>query len=203
MGRCLHVGDRGEAAPHGVLGDSPRQHELQQVIRAARLGADARQLEAAERLPVDQGAGDLAVDVQVADAELALDPRDVAPGCASTGRRSGRRRCRWRSPGRASRSRALRTASTGPKISSWAMTAVGGTSAKMCGADVVALLGQRRRRRRRKPSRPSRLPCSMVVEDAALGLGVDHRADACSRDPRPAPTFRLRVASTSRARKAS
>ena len=53
------------------------QQELEQVVGAAGLGADARELEAAERLAVDQGPGDRPVDVEVADAELALDPLDV------------------------------------------------------------------------------------------------------------------------------
>src|SRR5262245_37464290 len=68
---------RSEAASEGILRDSARQQELQQVIGPAGLRADARQAEAAERLAIDQGAGDLAVDVEVAHAELALDPLDV------------------------------------------------------------------------------------------------------------------------------
>ena len=58
-GRRLHgyLGPGGEAAPHRVLGDHPRQDELQQVIRPARLRADARQLEPAERLAVHQRPG--------------------------------------------------------------------------------------------------------------------------------------------------
>ena len=114
-----------EAAPHGVLGDGAGQHELQQVVGAARLGADAGKLEPAEGLAVDQGAGDLAVDVQVADAELAPDPLDVARGCASRGRRSGRTSCRWRSRGPRRGPCACITARTGPKISSWAMPRLG------------------------------------------------------------------------------
>src|SRR5262249_3191180 len=73
----FHVGNWGEAAAHGVLCNSPRNDELQQVIRSAGLGADARELEAAERLAIHQGPGDLAIDVQVADAELPLDALDV------------------------------------------------------------------------------------------------------------------------------
>src|SRR5262249_52860009 len=68
---------RRETSPHRVFCDSPLYQELQQVIRSPRLAADARHLEAAERLAVHQGPRDLAVDVQVADAELALDALDV------------------------------------------------------------------------------------------------------------------------------
>ena len=39
--RRLTRSRRCEAASHGVLGDRARQHELQQIIRPARLGADA------------------------------------------------------------------------------------------------------------------------------------------------------------------
>ena len=76
--RVSLVRRRREPAPHRVLRDRSRQHELQQIIRPARLRADARQLEAAERLAIDQRAGDLAVDVKVADAEAPLDGLDVA-----------------------------------------------------------------------------------------------------------------------------
>ena len=130
---CLFI-CRCKSPPHGVLRDRPRHHELQQVIRPARLGADARQLEAAERLAVHQRPRDLAVDVEIADAELAFAPARCSPGCASRGRRSARTACRWRSPGPRPDRGPSCTASTGPKISSWASAAVGGTSAKMCGA---------------------------------------------------------------------
>src|SRR5437870_3322557 len=66
-----------EPAAHGIFSNSPRQHKLQQVIRPARFRADAGHLEAAERLALDQGAGDLAVDIEIADAEVALDAADV------------------------------------------------------------------------------------------------------------------------------
>src|SRR6516162_9099185 len=68
---------RGEAAPHGIFCDNPRYDELTQIIRAAGFGTDAGQLEPAERLAGDQGAGDLAIDVQIADAEFALDSANV------------------------------------------------------------------------------------------------------------------------------
>ena len=45
---------RREPPAHRVLGDAPCQQELEQVIRTAGLGADARELEPAERLAVDQ-----------------------------------------------------------------------------------------------------------------------------------------------------
>ena len=48
-----------------------------QIVGAAGLGADARELEAAERLAVDQRTGDASVDVEVADAELAFDSLDI------------------------------------------------------------------------------------------------------------------------------
>ena len=63
--------------PHRILGHGAGQQELLQVIRAAGLGADARELEPAERLAIDEGAGDRAVDVEVADPELAFDPLDI------------------------------------------------------------------------------------------------------------------------------
>ena len=124
----------GEAAPHGVLGDGPGQEELAEVVGAAGLGADPRELEPAERLAVDQGAGDRPVDVEVADPELALDPLDVrrAPRVEAAGQgvvgavgdRAGRRRGRWpggrpgpgrRSPpGRSGRRAGRRRRSCGP-----------------------------------------------------------------------------------------
>jgi putative heme degradation protein len=59
--------------PHGVLGDAARDQELQQIVRSAGLGAAAGELEAAEGLAIHKRARDLAVDVQVADAELAAN----------------------------------------------------------------------------------------------------------------------------------
>src|SRR5512147_1479690 len=58
-----------EAAAQGVLGHAHRVGELLEVILAARLAADAAQLEAAEGLARDEGAGDLAVEVEVAGTE--------------------------------------------------------------------------------------------------------------------------------------
>src|SRR5262249_15188534 len=51
--------------------------ELEEVVGAARLRANARHSKAAEGLAGDEGAGDAAVDVEVADAELALGPLEV------------------------------------------------------------------------------------------------------------------------------
>src|SRR3954452_16571545 len=76
------AGFGGEAAAHLVLGDRSRQHELQQVVRAAGLRADAAQLEPAEGLAVHQRTRALAVDVQVADAEPALHLLQVARAAA-------------------------------------------------------------------------------------------------------------------------
>ncbi len=56
-----------EAVAHGVLRHRAGLDELQQVVRAAGLRAGAGQAPAAERLAADHRAGDLAVDVQVAD----------------------------------------------------------------------------------------------------------------------------------------
>jgi flagellin len=46
-----------------VLGDAAREQELHEVVRTPRLRTDAGEAEAAERLAVDQCAGDAAVDV--------------------------------------------------------------------------------------------------------------------------------------------
>src|SRR5690349_17261589 len=56
-----------EPVPHRVLRYSTRLDELQQVVRAARLGARAGQPVAAERLAADHRPGDPAVDVQIPD----------------------------------------------------------------------------------------------------------------------------------------
>ena len=61
---------RGEAAAEGVFGDRAFDDELQQVVGAARFVADAGELEAAERLAVDEGAGDRAVQIQIAHEQL-------------------------------------------------------------------------------------------------------------------------------------
>ncbi len=54
--------------------------EVEQVVGAAGLGAGAGEAEAAEGLAADEGAGDAAVEVEIADAELA--PRALRGGRA-------------------------------------------------------------------------------------------------------------------------
>ena len=63
----LRIGRK--AAAQGVFGDAYRVGELLEIILAAGLAADAAQPEATEGLACDEGAGDLAVEVEVADAE--------------------------------------------------------------------------------------------------------------------------------------
>ena len=72
---------RREAVAHGVFGAAAGLDEVQQVIGAAGLAADAREAEAAERLAADQRAGDAAVEIQVADAELAAGRPPGGPAC--------------------------------------------------------------------------------------------------------------------------
>src|SRR5438132_7030633 len=60
---------RGESAAQRVLGDHARLDELHEVVRPARLPANARELPSAERLAADAGAGGGAVDIEVADAK--------------------------------------------------------------------------------------------------------------------------------------
>ena len=66
---------------HGVFGRAAGLDEVQQVVGAAGLAADAREAETAERLPADQRAGDAAVEIQVADAELAPGRPPGATAC--------------------------------------------------------------------------------------------------------------------------
>ena len=65
---------------------------MQEVVRAPGLAPDAATLEAAEGMAAHQRAGDLAVDVQVADAEIAPGPFDVsgAAGVDAAGQRVAR-----------------------------------------------------------------------------------------------------------------
>src|SRR3954466_8305471 len=65
-----------EPVAHGVLGHDPRLDELQEVRGAAGLGAGAGEPVAAERLAAHPPAGDLAVDVEVADGRAVLDVVD-------------------------------------------------------------------------------------------------------------------------------
>src|ERR1043165_7155069 len=66
-----------DTAAEGVFATGARLDELQQIVAAAGLGADAGHGEAAEGLAGDEGAGNAAVDVEVANAELALGLLEV------------------------------------------------------------------------------------------------------------------------------
>ena len=57
------------------VGDDPRKQKLQQVIRAAGLGAAAAHLEAAKGVAAHDRAGARAVDVNIAGFELGLGVR--------------------------------------------------------------------------------------------------------------------------------
>ena len=147
-----------------------------QVVGPAGLGADAGELEPAERLAIDQGTRDPAIDVQVADPELAARPARYSPGFANKARRSSAYGVPLAIRKASSRSRAFSTARTGPKTSSWASRAVGRTPATIMG--------------------PTKYPWSAsgpdlaMEDDPALGrgdllvfddpparVGVDHRTD--------------------------
>ena len=73
--------------PHRVLGDHLRIDELQQVVGAAGLEPGAGQAVAAERLAADHRAGDLAVDVEVADRACARRRTRPSAGSSSRARR--------------------------------------------------------------------------------------------------------------------
>ena len=77
MPRGSGIFDRGETAAEGVFRDGTRIGELQKIIRAAGLGAHAGEAESAKGLPADEGAGDRAVEVEVADAEFLLGAGEV------------------------------------------------------------------------------------------------------------------------------
>ena len=153
-----------------------RRNSLQ-VVGAAGLGADPRELEAAERLAVDEGAGDRPVDVEVADAELALDPLDVrgAPRVEAAGQ--GVVRCRWRSRGpRRGRGRGGRPG-PGRRSPPGRSARRGATPATIVRADEVAPVRQRADvgRERRPGPRPRRSGRTRSIRSPRLG--VDHRAD--------------------------
>jgi hypothetical protein len=57
--------------PLQFLGDRLGLHEKQQVVAPAGLRVCARHIEAAERMHVDERAGTLAVQIEVADMEVA------------------------------------------------------------------------------------------------------------------------------------
>src|SRR5437879_8451534 len=69
--------DRREALADRVLGHRTRLDELQEVVRAARLRADAREAVAAEGLAADARPGDGAVHVEVPGAEFVRGTPDV------------------------------------------------------------------------------------------------------------------------------
>src|SRR5438132_13216990 len=69
--------DRREALPDRVLGHRARLDELEQVVRAAGLGADAREAVAAEGLAADARPGDGAVHIEVPGAELVCRAPDA------------------------------------------------------------------------------------------------------------------------------
>ena len=68
---------RGEALADGVLADRARFDELEQVVGATGFRADTGEAEAAERLAPDDRAGDAAVQVDVAGAQLARRALEV------------------------------------------------------------------------------------------------------------------------------
>src|SRR4029079_15342760 len=79
-GLFARFGRWGEAAADGVLGDGAGDNELEEIIAAAGLAADARHFEAAEGLAIDEGTGDGAVEVEVADGEIAFG---AVEGCGA------------------------------------------------------------------------------------------------------------------------
>ncbi len=70
----------GEASAERVFGGDSGMGELSEVVVAAGFGAGAREAESAERLAADEGSGDGAVQVQVADAEFLGGAGEVAGG---------------------------------------------------------------------------------------------------------------------------
>ena len=61
----------------GIFRNRPRFEKLQQVVGSTRFGADPGKFEPAERLALDDGAGDAAVDIKVADAKFFARLLDV------------------------------------------------------------------------------------------------------------------------------
>ena len=64
---------RSEASSHCVFSDVNRNQKLHQIIRTARLTANAAHSETAERLSLHDGSGDLTVQVQVAHVKIIAD----------------------------------------------------------------------------------------------------------------------------------
>ena len=124
----------GEAAAHGVLGDGARQDELRAGSRGRRPWLPMPDmLEAAERLAVDQGAGDLAVDVEVADAELALRRGRCGRAAREEAAGQGVVACRWRCARASSKSRARMHGQHRAEDLLLGDAGLRVTSAKMCG----------------------------------------------------------------------
>src|SRR6516165_2910515 len=83
---------RSETAPHRIFGNRAWYHKLKQIIRPARFGTDARKLEATKRLPIDERSRDLAIDVEITNAELLFDSSNIlrATRIEAAGQRVGR-----------------------------------------------------------------------------------------------------------------
>ncbi len=151
-----------------------RLDEVEQVLAAAGLGADAREPEAAEGLAADQGAGDAAVEVEVADAELASGPLQVRGLAAEDAAGQlvfggvGDRRAPRRSPAPAS------PRAPGRRSPRWRADARGGSPRRSSG--------------RRRACRPSRrgLPAPASRARASLRFGRSR----CTRGSSPRPPRR-------------
>src|SRR3954463_5454047 len=68
---------RHEPMPQRIFRDHPRPQELLQVVRPARLDSRPGHAHAAEWLRSYSGAGDLPVDVEIADAKVATRQLDM------------------------------------------------------------------------------------------------------------------------------
>jgi len=60
-----------------VFGNAPGDQKVAEIIRAAGLGASAREFEPAEWLPAHECACDPAIDVEISNAEFAAGAGDV------------------------------------------------------------------------------------------------------------------------------
>ncbi len=70
-----------------ALGDSFHLQKEPQIVRTPGLGIDPGHFETAERLDSYQGAGDLAVEIEVADLEVTSGPLEPPQGPGCRGRR--------------------------------------------------------------------------------------------------------------------
>src|SRR5438874_1840607 len=61
---------RREAAAQGIFGADARLNELEEILAAASLGADAGETEPAEGLAADQRPGDATVEIEIADTKV-------------------------------------------------------------------------------------------------------------------------------------